>query len=396
MGKLNDTFIRNLKPTGKSQKHFDGEGLFLFVTEKGTKSFRIKYYFENSEKLISLGKYPVITLAQARKNLAELKHKLSQGIDPSAQKKAVKESIIAEKVNAFEVIAREWHEKNTNKWKESHAKKLLGLLTKNIFPTLGKVQIDKITPQQLLEAIRRVESRGYNETAHRTLQACGQVFRYAIATGRATRDISFDLKGALESVKTKHYPTLTNPHDVGNLLRKIDAYNESISVQYALKILPYVFLRSQEIRKGRWDEINFEKAEWKIPAERMKIPETHIVPLSTQVIALLKELKEYTGHGELLFPSPRILSRPISAEGLIAGLRNMGYSKDELVIHSFRSIASTILNEHGYNRDHIERQLAHAERDNIRASYNYAQYLPERRKMMQEFADYLDELRKEK
>ena len=245
----------------------------------------------------------------------------------------------------------------------------------------------------LLEALRRIESRGAVDTAHRALQTCGQVFRYAIATGRAEHNIAADLKGALPPVRGGHFASVKEPAAVGGLLRAIDAYTGNVIVRAALRIAPYVLVRPVELRRAEWAEFNLDANEWRIPATRMKMRELHIVPLARQVMEILAELHQYTGGGRYLFPSMRANTATISDVTLLAALRRLGYGKDEMTVHGFRSMASTLLNEKGYNRDWIEKQLAHGERDTVRASYNFAQYLPERRKMMQEWADYLDELR---
>ena len=253
--------------------------------------------------------------------------------------------------------------------------------------------IDTITPLKLLEALRRIEARGAVETAHRALQNCGCIFRYAIATGRAERDSAADLKGALAPVVSKNFATITEPKGIGRLLRDIYAYEGNLIVRAALCIAPYVFVRPVELRAAEWAEFNLDTAEWRIPSARMKMRQVHIVPLARQVISILEDLRQYTGHGRYLFPSMRGESRCISDATLLRALRCMGYSKEEMTVHGFRSMASTLLNERGYNRDWIERQLAHGERNSIRAAYNYAEYLPERQKMMQWWADYLDGLR---
>lgn len=237
-----------------------------------------------------------------------------------------------------------------------------------------------------------MESRGAVETAHRTLQICGQIFRYGIVTGRAERDISGDLKGALAPVKKSHHASITDPVEIGKLLRAINAYEGFFATKCALQIAPLVFVRPGELRQAEWIEFDLEKAEWRIPSEKMKMRQTHIVPLCTQAIHILQELKPYTGEGKYLFPSIRSLSRPMSENTILGALRRLGYTSDEMTGHGFRSMASTVLNEQGWNRDAIERQLAHAERNNIRAAYNYAEYLPERRQMMQHWGDYLEEL----
>jgi integrase len=263
----------------------------------------------------------------------------------------------------------------------------------NIFPWLGARPIKAITAAELMAALRRIEGRGANETAHRAMQVCGRVFRFAVATGRAERDPSRDLSGALAPVKEKHLASITDPQEVGALLRAIDAYNGEWITRCALRLAPLVFVRPGELRHARWSEINFDKAEWRIPATRMKMRVQHIVPLSTQAIAVLRDLEQLTGKFDFAFPGTRSRERPMSENTVTAALRRMGYSGDDMTGHGFRSMASTLLNEQGWNRDAIERQLAHGERDAVRAAYNYAQHLPERREMMQAWADFLDHLK---
>ncbi len=256
--------------------------------------------------------------------------------------------------------------------------------------------VAEVTAPELLSALHRVEKRGAIETAHRILQICSQVFRYAIATGRAERNVSVDLIGALAPVKKRHHASITDPVEVGKLLRIIDGYEGFFVTKCALQLAPLFFVRPGELRHAEWSEFDFEKAEWRIPAEKMKMREQHIVPLSTQAITILQELKALTGDGKYVFPSIRSSKRPMSENTVLGALRRLGYTADEMTGHGFRSLASTLLNENSWNRDAIERQLAHAERNNIRAAYNYAEYLPERRKMMQWWADYLDELKNAK
>ncbi len=393
MGKLTDTTLRAAKGTGKIQKLSDGGGLYLFISANGGKAWRVKYRFEGKEKTLSLGQYPHVTLIAARKFLAEAKEQLAHGIDPSIQKKARKEAIRTKRTNSFEIIAREWYENIKGTWSITHAKKTLARLENDLIPLLGSMAISDITAPKLLDVLRKIEVRGALDTAHRTLQVCGQIFRYAIATGRAERDISSDLRGALVPVKSKNYASITDPNEIGILLQNIDEYTGNRIVQTALQIAPYVFVRPGELRRAEWEEFDLDNAEWRIPAKRMKMRQVHIVPLARQVMTLLKDLHLYTGHTTYLFPSMRADSAPISDMTLLAGLRRMGYGKDEMTVHGFRSMASTLLNEQGYNRDWIERQLAHGERNSIRAAYNYAEYLPERRRMMEEWANYLDKLK---
>ncbi|MBC8394913.1 MAG: site-specific integrase [Deltaproteobacteria bacterium] len=290
-------------------------------------------------------------------------------------------------------MAREWHNKFSKSWSASHANKIIRRLELYVFPWLGTRAIKSITPVDLLGVLRRIEAKGVLETTHRTHQNCGQVFRYAVATGRAERDPSADLRGAIPPASAKHMATITDPKEIGGLLRSIDDYRGSIVTRCALQLAPLTFVRPGELRQAEWDEINFETAEWRIPAEKMKAGTLHIVPLSQQALAILQEIEPLTGDGKYVFPSPRTNSRPMSDNAVLSALRRMGYAKEEMSGHGFRSMASTLLNEQGWNRDAIERQLAHADRNSIRAAYNYAEFMPERKKMMQGWADYLDGIR---
>lgn len=392
---LTDTSIRSAKPQEKPIKLFDGGGLFLLVTPNGGKWWRLKYRFGGKEKLLSMGVYPAISLKEARKRREEAKEQIALGIDPGANRKAVKEATLAEAANSFEVVAREWHSKQKDTWVQSHGDKILARFVNDIFPLIGTKPVNTVTAPELLEPLRRIEARGAVETAHRTLQNCGQVFRYAIATGRAERDPSADLRGALSPIKHTSFASITEPKEIGALLRDIDAYQGNIIVCAALRMAPYVFVRPGELRRAEWEEFNLDakEPEWRIPASRMKMRKLHIVPLSRQVLEILQDLHKYTGNGRYLFPSMRAKSAPISDVTLLAALRRMGYDKESMTVHGFRSMASTLLNERGYNRDWIERQLAHGEKNTVRAAYNYAEYLPERRRMMQEWADYLTALK---
>lgn len=390
---LTDTQIRSTKPDIKALKLFDGGGLYLEVAPSGGKWWRLKYRFEGKEKRISLGVYPTVGLKEARERREQAKKLLSQGIDPSAHKQATKAAVKAKSEHSYEVIAREWFTKYSTGWSEANRIKVLARQVNYVFPFIGGKPIKEVTAPEVLEALRHIEKRGSLDTAHRTLQDCSRIFRYAVATGRGERDTAADLRGALPPAKGSNFATITDPKAVGQLLRAIDGYEGAIMVASALRLAPLVFVRPGELRQAEWSEFNFDDAEWRIPDHRMKMRQMHIVPLARQSLAILRELHSFTGHGRFLFPSPRTDTRPISDMTLLAGLRRLGYSKEEMTVHGFRSMASTLLNEQGYNRDWIERQLAHGERNSIRAVYNYAQYLPERRRMMQEWADYLDELR---
>lgn len=378
------------KETTKRYKMGDTRGLYLEVSPNGGKWWRLKYRFEGKERRLSLGVYPDVSLKDARERREEFRRQIAKGIDPAVVRKEEKE--IAADKNCFETIAREWHQKFSATWTDDHAARTLTRIQNDVSPWLGKRNISEITAPDLLVVLRRVESRGALETAHRINQICGQVFRYAIATGRADRDISVDLKGALPPTRVKHHASITEPKAIGELLRAINSYSGSFITAIALKLSPLLFVRPGELRQAEWSEVDLENKEWRIPAEKMKMRELHIVPLSTQAVQLIRELHPLTGKGKYLFPSNRTTTRPMSNNTINASLRRLGYTKEEMTAHGFRSMASTILNEQGWNRDAIERQLAHSERDGVRAAYNYAQYLPERKKMMQSWADYLDGL----
>jgi integrase len=399
---LSDKKIKSLKPgikpdetlVSKSYKVTDERGLYIEVTPRGGKRWRFKYRFEGKEKLLSVGIYPDIGLKKARERRDELRRQVAEGIDPSDVRKAEKLSKAG--MESFEFVAREWHSKHKHNWSESHLTRTLARLEKNVFPWLGKKNINEIKAQELLAVLRRIENRGALETAHRTNQICGQIFRYAIATGRAERDIAADLKGALPPAKVKHHASVTEPAKIGELMRAIKGYSGQFTTACALRLAPLVFVRPGELRHAEWGEVDLEKAEWRIPAEKMKMKTIHIVPLSKQALTILTELQMVTGQGKYLFPSNRTKTRPMSNNTINAALRRLGYSKDEMTGHGFRSMASTILNEQGWNRDAIERQLAHSERDGVRAAYNYAEYLPERKKMIEAWSVYLSQLAENK
>lgn len=391
---LSDVEIRKAKPKEKPYKLSDERGLYLLIQPAGGKLWRFKYRFEGKQKALALGQYPDVSLTLARKRRDEAREAVAQGIDPGAVRKAEKTARAGATANSFEVIAREWHGKHRHKWTEGHAARILDRLEKDVFPWIGKRPAAEVTAPELLATLRRIESRGALDTAHRMHQVCSQVFRYAIATGRAERNPGQDVTGALPPVKSKHRATITAEKEIGELMRNIEAYNGTLTTRCALKLSAYTFCRPGEIRHMEWAEIDVEKAEWRIPAHKMKMRAIHIVPLSSQALAALEEIHPLTGHGKYVFPSERAPSRCMSEVTILAALRRMGYTKEQMTAHGFRSMASTRLNEsHLWHRDAIERQLAHAERDEIRAAYNYAEHLPERRKMMTWWADYLDALR---
>lgn len=392
---LTDIKIKNAKPgikpdgssTTKPYRISDERGLYLEISPSGGKYWRFKYRINGKEKRLSLGVYPDVSLKLARERRDNSRRQVADGIDPSALRKA--EKITQAGLESFEVVAREWHSRHKINWSESHASRTLTRLEKDVFPWLGSKNIADIKPPELLQVLRRVEARGALETAHRIHQVCGQVFRYAVATGRAERDSAADLKGALPPAKPKHHASIVDPKIIGELLRAIDSYSGSFTTVCALKLAPLVFVRPGELRKAEWSEFDLEVGEWRVPAKKMKMKTLHIVPLSKQAILILKELEPLTGSGKYLFPSIRSTTRPMSENTINGALRRLGYTKEEMTGHGFRSMASTLLNEQGWNKDAIERQLAHSERDEVRAAYNYAEYLSERREMMQAWADYL-------
>ena len=387
---------KQAQPKDKAYKLSDEKGLFLLINPNGSKYWRLKYRHLKKEKLLALGVYPEISLKRAREKRDDARQLLQNNIDPSQHRKATKNQNQDQAGNSFEYIAREWIAKFKPTWSESHGDKILRRLERDIFPWIGANAIATITAPTLLTALRRVEDRGALETAHRSLQNCGQIFRYAVATGRAERDPTGDLKGALPPPRKKHLAAMTDPKDVAALLRAIDDYQGTFVTRCALRLAPLVFVRPGELRQAEWEEIDLENAEWNIPAARMKMNEPHIVPLATQAIELLEELHPLTGRGRYLFPSARSAKRPMSNNAILAALRRMGYSKDEMSGHGFRAMARTILDEVlGYRVEWIEHQLAHAVKDANGRAYNRTTHLPQRKKMMQEWADYLHALRNE-
>jgi len=388
--KLTHTKVKNAKPREKQYKLTDGLGMHLLVKPNGSKLWRLEYTLNSKRNTHAIGSYPSITLKDARIRLAEAKALIAHGIDPNIHRKTQKED--SEK-DSFEAVANEWHSKKSITWSKSHSIRTYKRLENDVFPWIGSQNIGEIKASELLKVLQRVESRGAIETAHRIQQICGQIFRYAIATDRAEQDPSSALKGALTPTKERHHPSIIDPVKIGGLLRAIDGYSGYPATKCALQMAPLVFVRPGELRHAEWSEFDFNAKEWRIPAEKMKMKSPHIIPLSEQVISILSEIQPRTGSGKYVFPSTTTLSRPMSENTINGALRRLGYTKDEMTGHGFRSIASTRLNEMGWNRDAIERQLAHAERNEIRAAYNYAQHLPERRKMMQGWADYLDKLK---
>jgi integrase len=390
---LSDADCRNATSGQSSIKKLsDGGGLYLWVSADGSKYWRLRYWLAGKEKTLSLGVYPVVTLKEARGKRDAERKLLSADLDPSAERKASRHRQRVAAANSFEAVAREWYGKQLHTWVSSHALDVLRRLEVNLFPDLGRRPIAALEAPELLACIGKIEKRGAYDLAHRVLQVSGQVFRYGIAAGYCKRDLTADLRGALTPHKAKHQAAV-RPEELPALLRAIDGY-ETIGdrqTRLALQLLTLTFVRTGELIGAVWDEIDDEAALWVIPAERMKMKTEHIVPLSAQSLAILAELKELCGGSRFVFPG-RNRDKPISNNTMLFALYRLGY-KGKMTGHGFRAVASTILNEQGYNRDVIERQLAHCERDEVRGAYNRAEYLPQRRTMVQEWANHLDKLK---
>jgi integrase len=361
------------------------------VTPSGGKLWRLKFRHKGRENRLALGAHPDTTLKLARERRDEARRLLAAGIDPASRRQAEKLAT----ANTFEAVALEWLALQEKKLAPATYAKAVWTLETLVFPYIGSRPVARLGPSEVLKVLKRIEGRGTHETAHRTRQRCAQVFRYAVQTERAERDPTADLRGALAPVVSEHFATITEPVRIGELLRAIDGYAGHVVTAYALKLAPLVFVRPGELRHAEWTELDLDghEPQWRIPAEKMKMRAQHLVPLSSQAVALLRELQPVTGRGRYVFPSLRGGFRPMSENTVNAALRRLGYATEEMTGHGFRSLASTCLNEQGYHPDLIELQLAHAERNQVRSAYNKAQRLPERRRMMQAWADYLDGLR---
>ena len=389
---LTNIQIINAKPREKSYKLFDSEGLYLQVNPTGSKCWRLKYRFNKKERTLSFGQYPEVSLSEAREARSVAKKNLSAGQDPNIVKKAKLHQNNVDESNTFEFIATEWHQKYQVKWVDKTSARIISLLKRYIFPLIGNIPITRLKASDVLNAIQKIESQGTVDTAHRALQICGQIFRFSISTDRGSIDFSLALKGALTPVKVKHHSSITAPAVFARLLLDIDNYEGAYLTKQALKLVPLVFVRQGELRHAEWTEIDFEKREWKIPAEKMKMRVVHIIPLSQQALRILQDIKKQAGASKYLFPCVTSINRPMSENTVNMALKRMGY-KDKHTAHGFRSTASTILHEQGWPHDVIELQLAHKVGNAVAAAYNYATYIPERQKMMQHWADYVDDLR---
>ena len=389
---LTDTAVKNAKSDGKTVKMFDERGLYLELSPSGGKWWRLKYRFDNKEKRLSLGVYPDVRLKNARDRRDKARKLLANGIDPSENRKTQKAVHADRAANSFEVVAREWFAKYAKTWAASHSERVVRLFERDIFPWIGGRPVADVTAPEILTVMRRIEARGALETAHRALGNCGQVFRYAVATGRALRNSSGDLRGALSPVKKSHFAAATEPKQVADILRAMDGYEGTLTVRCALRLAPLVFVRPGELRKAEWEDIDLDAAEWRYTVTKTNTP--HIVPLSRQAVEILREIHPLTGHGRFVFTGARSNTRSMSDNAILAAMRRMGIDKDEMSGHGFRAVARTILDEVlGVRPDYIEHQLAHAVRDPNGRAYNRTAHLVERKKMMQKWADYLDKLK---
>ena len=389
---LTEVKIRNAKGRAAPYKLADGGALYLLVRADGARYWRMDYRWQGKRRTLALGVYPVVTLSEARTARDLAKKQLASGVDLSAQRRRDKIASKVASANTFRLVAEEWMAKLKREGRAAATLNKIRWLLGLACPIIGEEPISTITAPTLLNVLQRVETRGHYETARRVRSTCGQVFRYAIATGRAERDPSADLRGALTAPKVKHRSAITDAIGIGAMLRAIDGYDGHPVTLAALRLAPLVFVRPGELRHAEWSEIDFEQAEWRIPAAKMKMRQPHRVPLSRQALGILLDLLPMSGTGRFVFPSIRSSVRPMSENTLNAALRRLGYSKDEATTHGFRSMAAVRLNEMGrWNADAIERQLAHQEPNAVRRAYTHAaEYWPERREMMQVWADQLE------
>lgn len=389
---LSNTQIQKAKQKTKPYRLYDERGLYLEVSPAGGKHWRLKYRFASKEKRLALGSYPDVGLKAAREARDKARAMLANDQDPGQNKKDLKAIKLLLGSDTFKGIALEWHQGKSKVWSESHANNILGRLERDVFPWLGNRPISEITVPDLLKVLRRIEDRGAHETAHRVLGNCGEVLRYAVQSGKVERSVAADLKGALQPVKKSHLAAITEPKRAGELLRMIDGYQGTLPVKCALKLAPLVFVRPGELQAAEWDAIDFEKAEWRFTVSKTQTE--HIVPLATQAIEILEELKPLTGSSRYIFPNRRGWQRHMSNNAVLAALRRMEIPKDEMCGHGFRAMGRTILDEElGFRPDIIEHQLSHTVKDPLGRAYNRTSHLEYRKKMMQAWADYLDDLK---
>lgn len=391
---LTDPKAKKAAPKERDYKISDEKGLYLLVTKKGGKYWRMKYRFAGKEKTLAIGVYPEVTLKEAREKRDEARKMLADNLDPSAMKKQAKRQLVEEDALAFERIALQWYEITKSKWSDTHANRVHKIIKNELGPSIGHITIGKVTAPQLLEAIRKIEAREAYETAAKTRRVAGQIFRYGIASGLCQYDLAASITDAMQHVETTHMAAITEPKELGRLLASFEFFNGTPTVGAALRLSPMLFQRPGEIRHMEWAELDLDAARWEIPSHKMKMRQEHIVPLPTQAIEILKELVPLTGRGKYVFPNPRGASRPMSENAVRIALRNLGYDKDTITPHGFRATARTLLDEVlGFRIDWIEQQLAHAVKDATGRAYNRTKYLEGRQQMMQRWADYLDELK---
>lgn len=389
---LTDVEIRNARPRDKAYRLSDGSGMYLEVSPAGGKYWRLKYRFAGKEKRLALGVYPDVTAKQARERRDDAGKLLANGVDPSIDRKVQKAAVVERAANSFEVVAREWFAKQAPGWAASHSDKIMGRLENDVFPWLGARPIAEIKAPEVLAVLRRVEGRGALDTAHRVHQNCGQVFRYAVATGRAERDVSADLRGALPAARHTHFAAVTEPSEVASLLRALDAFRGTFVVQCALRLSPLLFVRPGELRTAEWSQFDLDKAQWRYTVSKTNTQ--HLVPLATQAVSILRDLHALTGRQKYVFPG-RDVKKPMSGAAINAALRRMGFdTKTEITGHGFRAMARTILHEQlRFPSEVIEHQLAHKVPDVLGTAYNRTKFIDDRVVMMQRWADYLDSLK---
>jgi integrase len=400
---LTEMQVKNAKTRDKEYKLSDGLGLHLLVTPSGGKLWRLQYLFAGKQKSVAFGAYPAVPLSEARRRRDESREQIGNGIDPGAVKKAQKSAKVSAAENSFEVVAREWFAQFEETWTDGHAGTIVSRLERDVFPWVGAVPIAELEAPEVLAVLRRVQARGALESAHRVKGIFGQVFRYAIATGRARRDVSADLKGALPQPIAQSHAAITDPQEVVQLLKASDSYRGTLVVRCALRLAPLVFLRPGELRHAEWCEFDLAKAEWNVPIERLKLTkmekakrkgDAHLVPLSRQAVEILKELQPLTGRSRYVFTGGRSYDRCMSENAVLAALRRMGFDKETMTGHGFRAMARTILDEIlKFRPDIIEHQLAHTVKDPNGRAYNRTTHIEDRQEMMQRWADYLDELK---
>lgn len=389
---LTDVAIRNAKPRAKAFKLYDSAGLYLEVSPSGGKWWRLKYRFDGKERRISLGVYPAVKLTEARDRRDAERKILASGVDPSVNRQTEKTAQEIKAASSFEQVTREWFERFSSDWAPGHAARKIRLFERDLFPWIGELQVSEITAPEILSVLRRIEERNAADTQRRALVACSQVFRYAVATGRIKSDPTRDLRGALPKFAGEHFTAITQPDQLGNVLRAFEGYDGTLPVRCALRLMPLVFVRPGELRHAEWAHIDLDAGEWRYTATKTGTP--HIVPLAWQAVAILRELHPLTGRGRLLFPSAKSSQRPMSDNAILSAMRVMGIPKETTTGHGFRATARTLLDEvlH-FPPDIIEHQLAHNVRDALGRAYNRTVKLEERREMMQRWADYLDSLK---